>query len=524
MKLKKILPILLLFLSMFIITGCDFNEVIDQIFPAGTATKLANVTSSTSTTSRTTKKGATTISEAPITKVITGDNTNISSVKLVSINDTHGQLVTDGYLMGLSQVEGTTKYLEEQDNQHYIRIMCGDLFQGSYVSRQTYGYCLIDALNAANYDCMVLGNHEFDWGLDVIEAYWDGDESNGEANFPLLCANLIDKRTGLRPDWVKPYMIINYYGISVGIIGAIGETLESTIATEYISDYEFTEELPIVKEYAAELKNKGCDVIIYASHSYVSETYELIANSITSSCPVDAFLAGHSHDSIEEYYKRSYDSYMIPLIQSYTKSRNFGTISINLNSDKKATSATFNHYLQNSSVVQNSSNDDAVETAVSKYMSIVNEGNEVLGLISRYRNGKQEVGDLLIQAMMKLTGANVGMANTGGIRVSSISTGNITFAEVYEAFPFDNKVVYFYMTGRKLKEYMNQRTGVVYNSDFDSSSIVDSEVYKFVTIDYCANYRNKDILKYTTDGKWYSTDEFEYNVVAEYIRKNSPIN
>ena len=48
-------------------------------------------------------------------------------------------------------------------------------------------------------------------------------------------------------------------------------------------------------------------------------------------------------------------------------------------------------------------------------------------------------------------------------------------------------------------------------------------MYKFATIDYCANYRNKEILKYTTDGKWYSTDEFEYNVVAEYIRKNSPI-
>ncbi len=410
MKIRRVLSFVLLFLSLFLVTGCDFNEVIDQIFPAGTQTKSSNVTTTTKTKTtttiitRTTKQGVTTISEAPITKVITGEN-GVSSVKLMSINDTHGQLVTDGYLMSISQIEGATKYLEERDNQKYIRIMCGDLFQGSYVSRQTYGYCLIDALNAANYDCMVLGNHEFDWGLDVIEAYWDGDKTNGEANFPLLCANIIDKRTGLRPDWIKPYMVIDYYGVSVGIIGAIGEDLESTIASDYVSNYEFTEELPIVEEYAELLKNQGCDVIIYASHSYVPNTYEDIANSITSSCPVDAFIAGHSHESVEEYYQRSYDSYMIPLIQSYTKSRNFGTISINLNSNNKPTSATFNHYLQNSSVVQNSSLDEDVEAVISKYMSIVNEGDEVLGTISRYRSGKQEVSDLLIKAMMCLTGA-----------------------------------------------------------------------------------------------------------------------
>ena len=60
---------------------------------------------------------------------------------------------------------------------------------------------------------MVLGNHEFDWGLDVVTGYFDGNTENGEASFPLLGANVFYQGTTNIVEHIDPYTIIERDGI-----------------------------------------------------------------------------------------------------------------------------------------------------------------------------------------------------------------------------------------------------------------------------------------------------------------------
>ncbi len=521
--MKKILSIFILVLNLMLLTSCEIKSLF---------TTAGNKTSK-STTSKTTTSQVVTNPTSKSTKSNSSSNTtgntgegkfsgrSVDTVEIMSINDTHGQLEEGtNYNMSLARVDGAVNYLESQNNQKYIRIMAGDLFQGSFVSRFTYGRCMIEAINAMDFDVMVLGNHEFDWGLDVVEQYFDGDESNGEANFPLLCANLINKTTGQRPDWVKAYTIINYYGIKVGIIGCIGENEESDIATSSLGDYEFTEELPIVKECSATLHSLGCDVVIYACHDYANEgaTFRTIAESVSSTQYIDAFVAGHMHQEEEEYFRRE-DGYLIPLVENYAKNGSFATITLNL-TNKKSTSGTIHHYNKNSDCVKNSTPTSDVEAVVTRYQSIIDEGKIVVYNLPTRLSSKQDVANYMMDAMRNYIKSHESsfsytevyvFINTGGVRASSCPAGELTFADMYEWFPFDNRVQYVKMTGSQLKNYVSRNYSYnVWSSDYDSSSIIDSNTYILAFSDFSAKY----VSGY---GTIYNTNVIMYNMLKDYF-------
>ena len=140
------------------------------------------------------------------------------SVNFFMINDTHGIFVDEQEFPGMGRVSSLINELES-NNKDYIKIANGDIFQGTYISATLYGKPLVDALNAIDFEAFVLGNHEFDWGLDKIAVYKDGNEANGEANFPFLGANIIDKSDKEIVDWVDPYVVVEYDGFKVGVIG-----------------------------------------------------------------------------------------------------------------------------------------------------------------------------------------------------------------------------------------------------------------------------------------------------------------
>ena len=148
--MKKILSIFILMLSLVLLTSCELQSFLTTTGKTTTKSKTSKSTSSsevTTSSSQTTKskESSSNNNSSSTTEVIIPDSSkfsgrSVNTVKLMSINDTHGQLEEgSGYNMSLAQVDGAVNYLENQDSQKYIRIMAGDLFQGSFVSRFTYG-------------------------------------------------------------------------------------------------------------------------------------------------------------------------------------------------------------------------------------------------------------------------------------------------------------------------------------------------------------------------------------------------
>ena len=405
-------------------------------------------------------------------------NTDSGVVNIFSLNDTHGAVASNSNVTGLDKVQTLIDNLES--NTEYVKVANGDLFQGGYASNVTRGRIFIDVLNEMDIDCFVIGNHEFDWGIETISVYNDGDLTNGEADFPFLGANIVYKSSSTRPDWIDEYTIVENNGLTVGIIGVMEQGLESSINSEYVENYTFLDPVPIVERLSKELRNnKDCDVIVVATHGYDSSVNARYA-SLSKESYVDAILCAHTHQKINETVTRS-DNYKIPVLQSNTKNITVGTINLTVE-EGNITKTSTNHYYPS-----NYTSSTRILSVISNYQSIIDEGEKIVGYTSSNLS-KSYLGNLAANGMVVLTNADFACLNTGGVR-STISSGNITMEDIYEVFPFDNKLIIVEMPGSTLKSFYTAADGYLYfSSNFNSSSIQTSKTYKVCVIDYVYNY------------------------------------
>ncbi len=402
-------------------------------------------------------------------------NSTAQNVNIFMINDTHGSFVDTNY-PGVERLSSLIKELTMLDGD-YIKIMNGDCFQGSYVSNTLYGLPLVDALNLMEFDCFVIGNHEFDWGLDEIRKYKDGDTTNGEANFPFLGANIYDKATNKRVDWLDPYTIVEQNGIKVGIIGIIGHDLESSILTEYIEDYDFVYPLEIIKEYAKELRTiQKCNVVIVANHDYDEDLNRELA-SLSNEYLIDAILCGHTHQNEYDELIRS-DKLSIASIENRDKNQSASSLILNLDENLNYESYTFKRYYP-----ENYSLDSEMTMLLTKYQDVITEGNRVIGTTSQNLS-RQTLGMYAVTKMKDEFNSDVAIINTGGVR-ATISRGEITVSSVFEVFPFNNKVITTTMKGSALRSLYNTNGSYLYfNKEFNVNNLVDNQDYKVAVIDY----------------------------------------
>lgn len=434
--------------------------------------------------------------------------TDTSEVRFLMINDTHGAFTDSSSGASIGRLGTLVEELEQK--QDYILIHNGDAFQGSYVSGSMYGLPLIDAFNTIGFDCFVIGNHEFDWGIDKIASYADGDISNGEANFPFLGANIYYKNTTETPDWIDPYTVVEYGDLKVGIIGVIGESQESSILTRYVADYEFVNPVNIVKNHAKTLRTTlDCDVVVVATHDYSDDLAASFA-SLTGDSMVDAVFCAHTHQYVNESVRRSDNNY-IPVVQNQHKNNTASEVIINLDDNGNYDSYKTNFYYPSSYQISNK-----VQLIIDKYQYLIDEASEVIGTTSSSIN-KSALGSYATSAMLSwdYSAYNIGgdidlaIINTGGIR-ATINSGDITRADVFEVFPFNNMIVLVNMTGKDIKSlcnkngsyfYMDVRSGLSSYQNFN-----DNTIYQVAVIDY------------VFEGTYYS--EFKKLSKDDYIETN----
>lgn len=390
------------------------------------------------------------------------------------INDTHGSLTTEDNGYGMAQVSTIIKELEK--TSELLKIANGDIFQGSYVSNTARGLPFIEILNNLNFDLFVIGNHEFDWGFDTIHQYKDGKKENGEADFPFVACNIYYKDSNEYVSWLEPYTICYKNGYKIGVIGAIGEGLESSISTKKVEDYEFVDPLPLIEGYAESLRvEEKCDVVIVSIHEYESSTNQRIA-TLNGDSRIDGIICGHTHQKINEYYSRS-DNYRIPCVQSNTKNLSVGSIEYSL-TGHLINSGTIKHY--NPSYYDS---DEAISNLLKKYQDLFNEAEEVIGYTSSYL-GRDDIGYMAVNEMNKLLNVDVSCMNTGGIR-TTINSGYVRIKNVFEVCPFDNQIIIVSINGRSLANYYRRQGNYLYfNTSFNPNNLNNDTVYKLAVIDY----------------------------------------
>lgn len=445
-----------------------------------------------------------------------------ASLDIYYLNDTHGAVLAKNDELGLASIANLINDKKEKFNDETLFITGGDMFQGELISNSNKGALMIEALNIMKLDAFVLGNHEFDWGIDVILDYFDDETDGVKADFPLLAANVINKNTGERPVNMKPYTIVEKKGIKVGIIGTIGDGLESSIASLRVKDYEFTSSVEAVKKYSLELEDK-VDTIIVATHN---EDYRF-NETVSKIDKVSAIFNAHTH-------KRQISQVNnIPVLQSGSSGKFVGNMKLDFEVTKK------NHILKtNSADNLNRNNNDLlkgsnkeVANLIDSYYSEIEHLYKEPLIIARENMSQDQLGLYIAKVMKEVTGSVLGLQNKGGTRASLRKDQVITAADLFKIFPFDNQIIYTKVKGSYLK-VLNEDRYFLSSRDIDNNEIDNDQYYSVGTNDYIFYHNNNKFIKNQESKETIYGDMYEtfLEVITllkenghEYFDRNSPI-
>lgn len=354
-----------------------------------------------------------------------------------SVNDFHGTVIDDNG--GISVIGN---YIIEQKNKFpetTIILSSGDMFQGSAISNMTQGGVVVEAMNEIGFDAMAIGNHEFDWGIDIIKNY-NNKTSEVKSNFPIISCNIFERATNKPVDWCQPYTIIERAGIKIGIIGAIGSELESSIATSMVAPYEFKDPLPIVKEYVKKLRTElNCQLIVLAIHDNTQGTNQTYAD-LTGEYQIDAIFNGHTHSTYAGDTRGS-DGIVMPYIQSGSYGSNIGKVVLKYSKTaKKVIECSAENIKVNKSL---SKENDKINQIVNSFNEKIEDiAGEIIG-VSATNIDQISCAKWAVNVIRDYSGCEIGFINNGGIRNGAFpirKDENITVSKVWEIMPFDNFV------------------------------------------------------------------------------------
>lgn len=175
-----------------------------------------------------------------------------------------------------------------QNQSNVLLLDCGDISQGTPYYNMFQGEVEVKLMNEMKYDAMAIGNHEFDFGLDNMKRLFT------MAHFPIICSNYDFSATVLK-DIVKPYVIIERYGLKIGLF-ALSPDPEGLIQAQKCIGMVYKDPIVVANKMAVLLKQKGCDVILCLSHLGIMEDEHLVAKTRN----IDVILGGHSHTFMKE--------------------------------------------------------------------------------------------------------------------------------------------------------------------------------------------------------------------------------
>jgi 5'-nucleotidase len=217
------------------------------------------------------------------------------SLTVMHLNDTHSQLVS---LQSQSLIlDGTKTYVDMggfarirtkvdaiRDRQEpSLLLHAGDAVQGTLYFTLYHGDADMAALNLLGVDAMVVGNHEFDKGPDLLAAL------TGTADFPMLGGNIDCSREPLLQEKIKNYVIKNVGNEKIGIIGLT--TPETAFTSSPGSTVTFDDVVGTAGKMVGELEAMGVDKIIALTHEGFKQDIAL-AEAVDG---IDLIVGGHSH-------------------------------------------------------------------------------------------------------------------------------------------------------------------------------------------------------------------------------------
>lgn len=329
-------------------------------------------------------------------------------------------------------------------------LFSGDLLGSSQNGLVLQGSDMVDVMNRLGVDAAVFGNHEFDYGTDVLT------KRVRESKFDWIATNLANANTGVPPAGAKPWVIAKHGGMKVGILGLVDDWLDATSAGPEIKYEDF---VTAGRRAAKKLKSEGADVVIALTHMFMAND-EKLAREVPE---IDLILGGHDHDRMNRtvggtlVWKSGSDWINVGLLTTAVergKKPSFRAEAVPV-TNAIAEEAEIAEFVKK---VSEFASPDANETAGETEVEL--DAREVA-----VRTREMPIGNLVADIIRARIGAEAAFVNGGGIRSNQIyPPGALLKKNIDNILPFPNKVVGLKVTGAQIKSVLENGVSNVENA------------------------------------------------------------
>ncbi|XP_054273801.1 trifunctional nucleotide phosphoesterase protein YfkN isoform X2 [Macrosteles quadrilineatus] len=315
-------------------------------------------------------------------------------------------------------------------------LFSGDIFSPSMLSTFIKGEQMSHVLNECGTHCAVFGNHDFDFGLEVLS------ERVSETNFPWLMSNVIDNETGRPLGDGKITHVVDWNGKRIGLVGLVEQEWLDTLATINPDEVTFLDFVEAGKKLGAQLKEEGCDYVIALTHMRTPNDIKLAENCNE----IDLILGGHDHVYEVKKVNERY------IIKSGTDFRQLSKITL-----KFSTTGEVEVEVEELNVTADIEEDPTLHKMLEKYYNVM-EGKqaEVLGTFSvplegRFecvRRGETNLGNWVCDVVLAATGADLVLLNSGTLRSDRVHpAGPFTLGDLVAVIPMRDPIVVLSVSG-----------------------------------------------------------------------------
>ncbi len=385
------------------------------------------------------------------------DKTNADDIIILYTNDVHCAVDDNIGYAGLAAYRKQC----EQDTPYVALVDCGDALQGDVLGTVSEGEYPAELMNRAGYDFAVLGNHEFNYGLEQLDRLM---EISGAQYLGCNIRYTGQDEAAAFFSRLLPYKIVSYGNVKVAFIGvSTPETIVKSSPIYFCDEsgnyvYDFCGEsgaelYGCVQENVDACVKDGADYVVVLSHlgtnaaSSPFTSLELIANTRG----IDVVLDGHSHSEIPCDMVTNADGEDVLLSSTGTALCHIGRLTITANGDIQT--GLIGAYSGTDSEMA-----DCIESMKEKYEAELTKSVAVSEVtlttasdagVRLIRSRETNLGDFCADAYRAVSGADIALVNGGGIR-ADIPAGEITYEDILRVHPYGNTLCVAKATGQEI--------------------------------------------------------------------------
>lgn len=366
----------------------------------------------------------------------------LKQITILQLNDVYQISPVDkGKRGGLARVETMRKQIAGRTS-NTLFLLAGDTISPSVASNIFKGRQIIDAWNAIHLDYAAFGNHEFDFGNDVLL------QRLKQSKFQWINSNVIDKNTGKLFGDTPAYVIRDFDGVRVGILGIL--TPDTVNASKPGPNLAFLDPCETAARLIPEMRAKGAQIIVALTHLTMNEDKQL-----AHCAGIDITIGGHEHAVLESVAGKT------PILKMGSDARNLGVITLNY----CTTSTTLESIDWDIvPVTDQVKPDPQAQVVIGDYEKKISAeldkpvGRSSVELDARQdtnRNQETNLADYVADAYRKQTGARLAFLNGGSIRSNSmLPSGTLTRRDILTVLPFENPIVKIEIKGSTVRQVL----------------------------------------------------------------------